>query len=44
MIEQRAGAAQEEAWEAITQAAADASGGSGPVRFTNAVLLASGAA
>ncbi|HEX6455993.1 MAG TPA: methyltransferase domain-containing protein [Solirubrobacterales bacterium] len=44
MIEQHAGAAQEEAWEAITQAAADAGGGPGPLSLTNAVLLASGTA
>jgi SAM-dependent methyltransferase len=42
MIEQHAGEAQEEAWEAITQAAANAGGGSGPVRFSNVVLLAAG--
>jgi SAM-dependent methyltransferase len=44
MIEQHAGEAQEEAWDAITQAAADAGGGSGPLRLANAVLLASGTA
>lgn len=44
MIEQRAGEAQEEAWDAITRAAADAGGGSGPLRFSNVVLLASAAA
>jgi SAM-dependent methyltransferase len=44
MIERHAGAAQEEAWNAITQAAADASGGSRPLRFANVVLLASGIA
>jgi len=44
MIEQHAGEAQDEAWEAITQAAADTAGGSGPVTLTNAVLLASGTA
>jgi ubiquinone/menaquinone biosynthesis C-methylase UbiE len=44
MIEQHAGDAQEEAWDAITQAAADASGGSKPLRFSNRVLLASGTA
>ena len=44
MIEQYAGEAQEEAWEAITQAAADAGGGSKPLSFTNVVLLASAAA
>ena len=42
MIEQHAGDAQEEAWDAITQAAADAGGGSGPLVLSNAVLLASG--
>lgn len=41
MIEQHAGAAQDEAWDAITRAAANAAGGSGPVSFSNAVLLAS---
>jgi len=41
MIEQHAGEAQEEAWEAITQAAADAGGGSGPIGLSNVVLLAS---
>jgi hypothetical protein len=44
MIEQHAGDAQEEAWEAITQAAADAGGGSGPLSLSNVVLLASGTA
>jgi len=44
MIEQHAGEAQEEAWGAIAQAAADTAGGSGPVTLTNAVLLASGTA
>ena len=44
MIEQHAGAAQEEVWEAITQAAADAGGGSKSLSFSNVVLLASGAA
>jgi SAM-dependent methyltransferase len=44
MIEQHAGAAQEEAWDAITQAAADAGGDSGPLRLVNVVLLASGTA
>ena len=44
MIEQHAGDAQEEAWDAITQAAADAGGGSGPLSLSNVVLLASGAA
>ena len=44
MIEQHAGEAQEEAWDAITLAAAKAGGGSKPLRFANEVLLASGAA
>jgi enediyne biosynthesis protein CalE5 len=44
MIEQHAGEAQEEAWEAITQAAAELGGGSGPLRLSNLVLLASGVA
>jgi ubiquinone/menaquinone biosynthesis C-methylase UbiE len=44
MIEQHAGEAQEEAWDAITQAAADASGGSKPLSFSNVVLLASATA
>ncbi len=44
MIEQHAGAAQEEAWDAITQAAADARGGSKQLSFSNMVLLASGTA
>jgi ubiquinone/menaquinone biosynthesis C-methylase UbiE len=44
MIEQHAGEAQEEAWDAITQAAADAGGGSGPLSLSNEVLLASGTA
>jgi SAM-dependent methyltransferase len=44
MIEQHAGAAQEAAWDAITQAAADAWGDSRPLRFSNVVLLASGTA
>jgi SAM-dependent methyltransferase len=41
MIEQHAGDAQEDAWGAITQAAADAWGGSKPLSFSNVVLLAS---
>jgi len=41
MIEQHAGEAREEAWDAITRAAADAGGGSTPLRFSNVVLLAS---
>jgi enediyne biosynthesis protein CalE5 len=44
MIEQHAGEAQEEAWDAITQAAEDAGGGSKPLRFSNVVLLASATA
>jgi SAM-dependent methyltransferase len=44
MIEQHAGEAHEQAWDAITQAAADAVGSSKPLRFSNVVLLASGAA
>ncbi len=44
MIEQHAGEAQEEAWDAITQAATDAGGGSGPLSLSNVVLLASAAA
>ena len=44
MIEQRAGDAQEEAWNAITQAAASAAGGSGPLSLSNVVLLASASA
>jgi SAM-dependent methyltransferase len=41
MIEQHAGEAQDEAWDAITQAAADAGGGWKPLRLSNVVLLAS---
>jgi SAM-dependent methyltransferase len=44
MIEQHAGDGQEEAWDAITQAAADAGGGWKPLSFSNVVLLASGQA
>ncbi len=44
MIEQHAGEAREEAWNAITQAAADAAGSSGPLRFSNVVLLGSATA
>src|SRR3954468_2844867 len=44
LIEQHAGGAQEEAWDAITEAAADAGGGSKPLRLSNAVLLASATA
>ncbi len=35
---------QEETWAAITEAAREAAGGEGPVRFTNLVLLAAGRA
>jgi SAM-dependent methyltransferase len=42
MIEQHAGDAQEEAWDAITQAAADAGGGAGPLSLSNVVLFATG--
>jgi SAM-dependent methyltransferase len=44
MIERYAGTAQEEAWDAITQAAADAGGGLGPLTLSNVVLLASATA
>jgi hypothetical protein len=44
MIQQHAGDAQEEAWDAITRAAADAAGGSNPLSLSNVVLLASGTA
>ena len=44
MIEQHAGDAQEAAWDAITQAAADAGGGRKPLSLSNVVLLASGIA
>lgn len=44
MIEQHAGEAQEEAWDAITRAGADAGGGWKPLSLSNAVLLASGTA
>jgi SAM-dependent methyltransferase len=44
MIDQHAGDAQEEAWDAITQAAAGLGGGSGPLTLPNVVLLASGTA
>jgi ubiquinone/menaquinone biosynthesis C-methylase UbiE len=44
MIEQHAGDAQEEAWDAITDAVSDAAGGSEPLRLSNVVLLASGTA
>jgi SAM-dependent methyltransferase len=44
MIEKYAGDAQDEAWDAITQAAAKAAGGAGPLSLSNVVLLASGTA
>jgi SAM-dependent methyltransferase len=44
MIAQHGGDAQEEAWDAITQAATAAGGGSGPLSLSNVVLLASGIA
>ncbi|HWA53887.1 MAG TPA: class I SAM-dependent methyltransferase [Solirubrobacterales bacterium] len=44
MIEQNAGDAQEEAWDAIAQAAADQYGGPGPLSLSNVVLLAVGIA
>jgi SAM-dependent methyltransferase len=44
MIEQHAGDVQEEAWDAITQAAAKMAGGSNPLSLSNAVLLASATA
>lgn len=44
MIEQHAGEAQEEAWDAITRAAEDVGGGPGPLRLANVVLLTSGTA
>src|SRR3954469_18610636 len=44
MIERYAGAAQEEAWDAITQAAADAADRSAPLTLSNVVLLASATA
>jgi enediyne biosynthesis protein CalE5 len=44
MIAQHAGDAEEEAWNAITRAAADVGGGSKPLRFSNAVLLGSATA
>jgi len=44
MIEQHAGEAQEEAWDAITQAAADAGGGWKPLSLSNVVLFASATA
>jgi enediyne biosynthesis protein CalE5 len=44
MIEQHAGEAQEETWDAITRAAAEVAGGSKPLSLSNMVLLASGTA
>jgi hypothetical protein len=44
MIEQHAGEAQGEVWDAITQAAADAVGGSKSLSLSNVVLLASATA
>ena len=44
MIQRYAGEAQEEAWDAITQAAALAGGGSKRLSFSNVVLLASATA
>jgi SAM-dependent methyltransferase len=44
MIQQHAGEAQEEAWDAIAQAAADAADGWKPLSFSNVVLLASATA
>jgi SAM-dependent methyltransferase len=44
MIEQHAGDAQEAAWDAITQAAADVTGDATPLSLSNVVLLASGTA
>ncbi|MEZ5156408.1 MAG: methyltransferase domain-containing protein [Solirubrobacterales bacterium] len=44
MIEQHAGDAQEEAWDAITEAATEAGGDPGPLRLSNSVLLAAGVA
>lgn len=44
LIAQHAAEAQEQAWDAITQAAADAAGGRGPLSLSNAVLLAAGTA
>jgi SAM-dependent methyltransferase len=44
MIEEHAGVAQEEAWDAITHAAEEALGGSKPLRVSNVVLLASATA
>ena len=44
MIEQHAGDAQDAAWDAITQAAADRWGAAEPLRCSNVVLLASASA
>ena len=44
MIAQHAGEAQEEAWDAITQAAAEVAGGSKPLSLSNVALLASATA
>jgi len=44
MIAQHAGEAQEEAWDAITQAATELAGGSKPLSLSNVVLLASATA
>jgi hypothetical protein len=44
MIEVHGGDAQDEAWEAIARAAAEANGGAGPLRYENAVMLAAGTA
>src|SRR3954470_17101414 len=44
MIERYAGTAQDEAWDAITQAAADVGGGAKPLTLSNVVLLASATA
>ena len=44
MIEQHAGDAQEDAWDAITRAAAEVGGGSKPLSLPNVVLLASATA
>jgi ABC-type transport system substrate-binding protein len=44
IAEQHAGEAQDEVWDAITQAAADAVGGSKSLSLSNVVLLASATA
>jgi len=44
LIAQHGGEEQEEAWDAITAAAAEVGGGSGPLSLSNQVLLASGTA